>query len=286
MMTLKPTLPHLLVEEQVRAALLEDLGRRGDITTAATIPAHAQAEAVLVSHGPGTIAGIEVARTAFRLMDPDMAFEVLIEDGQVVTADTVLARLTGAAGAMLSAERVALNMLMHLSGVATATAQFAAEIAHTHARICCTRKTFPGLRLLQKYAVKVGGGSNHRFGLDDALLIKDNHIAVVGGVAAAIHAARAAAGHMVMLEVEADTLEQVREAVECAPDVILLDNMRLDMLRQAVALVNGRCRLEASGNVDLTTVRAIAETGVDYISTSRITMAAMPLDMGLDIAIG
>jgi nicotinate-nucleotide pyrophosphorylase (carboxylating) len=212
----------------------------------------------------------------------------------------VLARISGPARGLLSAERVALNFLMHLCGVATYTSKFAAEIAHTRAKVCCTRKTIPGLRALEKYAVRLGGGSNHRYGLDDAILIKDNHIAVSGGVGSAVRAARAYGGHLVKIEVEVDGLDQMREALTASPDVILLDNMGPDLLRQAVA-VNAthwqlsadayaidprRTRLEASGNVSLQTIRAIAETGVDYISTSKITMAAPTLDIGLDVVIG
>ncbi len=247
----------------------------------------------------GVVAGLELARTAFRLVDPSIRFEALVADGGRVAAGTSLARISGPARGLLSAERVALNFLMHLSGVASYTATFAAEIAHTRARICCTRKTIPGLRGLEKYAVRLGGGSNHRYGLDDAVLIKDNHIAVAGGVASAVEAARAYCGHLVKIEIEVDGLEQMREALTASPDVILLDNMGPDLLREAVAINAAhwslspdayaadprRTRLEASGNVSIRTVRGIAESGIDYISTSKITMAAPTLDIGLDIAI-
>ena len=297
--TLRPELPALMVEEQVRSALLEDLGRAGDITTYATIAAEKTATAEMNAREEGVIAGLELARAAFRLIDPAIRFESLVEDGDRVMPGTALARISGPARGLLSAERVALNFLMHLSGVASYTAIFAAEIAHTRAKVCCTRKTIPGLRALEKYAVRLGGGSNHRYGLDDAVLIKDNHIAVSGGLAGAVHAARAYCGHLVKIEIEVDGLEQMREALVAGPDVILLDNMGPEVLRQAVSLNAAhfqlaaedyagdlrRTRLEASGNVNLQTIRAIAETGVDYISTSKITMAAPTLDIGLDVVI-
>lgn len=296
---LRPELPALMVEDQVRAALLEDLGRAGDITTLSTIGPDATASADMRVRDAGVIAGLELARTAFLLIDPSIRFDALAADGDRVAPGTAVARISGRARGLLSAERVALNFLMHLSGIASYTAKFADEIAHTTAKVCCTRKTIPGLRALEKYAVRLGGGSNHRYGLDDAVLIKDNHIAVSGGVAGAIRAARAYCGHLVKVEVEVDGLAQMREALTAAPDVILLDNMGPEMLREAVA-VNAehwklgpadyaadprRTRLEASGNVKIDTIRAIAETGVDYISTSKITMAAPTLDIGLDVTI-
>ena len=297
---LRPELPALMVEEQVRQALLEDLGRAGDITTYATIAPEKTATAEMAAREDGVIAGLELARTAFRLVDPAIRFEALVSDGDRVSSGTSIARVSGPARGLLSAERVGLNFLMHLSGVATYTASFAAEIAHTRARVCCTRKTIPGLRGLEKYAVRLGGGSNHRFGLDDAVLIKDNHIAVAGGVASAVRAARAYCGHLVRIEIEVDGLGQMREALTASPDVILLDNMGPDLLREAVAINAAhwsldesdyasdprRTQLEASGNVNIKTIRAIAEAGVDYISTSKITMAAPTLDIGLDIVIG
>ena len=296
---LRPLLLPLMVEDQVRAALLEDLGRAGDITTYATIGPEKRARAGLNSREDGVVAGMDLARAAFRLVDPSVVFEAMVVDGDRVRPGQALIRVEGPARSILSAERVALNFLMHLSGVATYTARFAAEIAHTHARVTCTRKTLPGLRAVEKYAVRLGGGSNHRFGLDDAILIKDNHIAVAGGVAQAISSARAYAGHLVKIEVEVDTLEQMREALVARPDAILLDNMGPDLLRDAVeinrvhhgldeadyAAAVGRTMLEASGNVNLQTIRAIAESGVDYISTSKVTMAAPTLDIGLDVEI-
>lgn len=294
-----PVLSPLMVEDQVRAALSEDLGRAGDITSQATIAPERSARAELNAREDGVIAGLDLARAAFRLMDPEIRFEAFVKDGDRLAPGTVIARVSGPARAVLSAERVALNFLMHLSGVASYTARFAAEIAHTPARVCCTRKTIPGLRALEKYAVRMGGGSSHRYGLDDAILIKDNHIAVSGGVAGAIHAARAFAGHLVKVEVEVTTLEELEEALEAQPDVILLDNMGPELLRRAVEINRDcaglseatyaadprRVKLEASGNVNIKTVRAIAETGVDYISTSKITMAAPTLDIGLDVVV-
>lgn len=295
----RPTLPPLMVEEQVRAALLEDLGRAGDITTYATIAPERRAVAVMNSREAGVLAGLDLARTAFRLIDPEVEFEPLAKEGDRLHAGSRIARISGPARSVLSAERVALNFLMHLSGVASYTSRFAAEIAHTPARVTCTRKTLPGLRAIEKYAVRLGGGSSHRYGLDDAILIKDNHIAVAGGVARAIVAARAYAGHLVKIEVEVDSLDQMREALTVRPDVILLDNMGPALLAEAVEINRlhaglsvsdyaadpARIRLEASGNVAIGTVRAIAESGVDFISTSKITMAAPTLDIGLDIEI-
>ncbi|WVT74312.1 carboxylating nicotinate-nucleotide diphosphorylase [Sinorhizobium chiapasense] len=296
---LRPELPALMIEDQVRAALTEDLGRAGDITTLSTIGPELTATAGMNARDPGVVAGLDLARAAFHLVDPSIRFEALVEDGDRVAAGTAIARISGRARGLLSAERVGLNFLMHLSGIATYTAKFADEIAHTRAKICCTRKTIPGLRALEKYAVRLGGGSNHRYGLDDAVLIKDNHIAVSGGVASAIHAARAYCGHLVKIEIEVDGLDQMREALTGAPDVILLDNMGPELLREAVAVNRAhwqlsadayaldprRTRLEASGNVKIDTVRVIAESGVDYISTSKITMAAPTLDIGLDVVI-
>lgn len=284
-----PELPQLMIEEQVRAALLEDLGRAGDITSNATIGPEKQATAEMNSREAGIIAGLPLAEAAFRLIDPAIRFEALVSDGARVEPGTMLARISGPARGLLSAERVALNYLMHLSGIATYTALFADAIAHTEARVTCTRKTIPGLRSVEKYAVRCGGGSSHRYGLDDAILIKDNHIAVAGGIAEALKAAKAFAGHLVRIEIEVDTLEQFAEVLKERADVCLLDNMGPDMLREAVAMnaarEGGVITLEASGNVSLDTIKAIAETGVDYISTSKITMAAPTLDIGLDIRV-
>jgi len=284
-----PHLSPLLVSQAVQAALLEDLGRAGDITSQATIPENAVAEAVFATRQAGVLAGLPLAIAAFHEIDPSINFKPLSQDGSILKKPGKIARIKGNARAILAAERVALNFLMRMSGIATYTAQFARRIAHTNAKVCCTRKTVPGHRAFDKYAVKCGGGSNHRFGLDDAILIKDNHIAVAGGVALAIRRARSFAGHMVKLEVEVDTLKQFRSALAAGPDAILLDNMSNAQLVKAVALNQaanaGTIKLEASGNVTLDTIKQIAETGVDYISTSKITMAAPTLDIGLDINI-
>ncbi|MBD1547616.1 carboxylating nicotinate-nucleotide diphosphorylase [Roseibium aggregatum] len=280
-----PVLPRLIVEEAVKAALLEDWGRAGDITSQATIPAEATASAVIAARKPGVLAGLALAESAFRLTDDAVELETVAADGDRLEKGSVVARMSGPARAILSAERVALNFLGHLSGVATATARFADLIAHTKADIVCTRKTTPGLRTFEKYAVRCGGGSNHRFGLDDAILIKDNHVAVAGGVTQAIEAAKAFKGHLVKLEVEVDTLDQLKEALACGPDVILLDNFDPVRLKEAVAITAGRVPLEASGGIEEDTVKAIAESGVDLISSGWITHSAPVLDLGLDIEI-
>ncbi|WP_412049446.1 carboxylating nicotinate-nucleotide diphosphorylase [Hoeflea sp. Naph1] len=280
-----PDLPGLMIEDQVRAALIEDLGRAGDITTSATIGPDKQATAEMNSREIGVIAGLPLAEAAFRLIDPAIRFDRLVQDGARVEPGAAIARISGPARGLLSAERVALNFLMHLSGIATHTARFADAIAHTSARVTCTRKTIPGLRAVEKYAVRCGGGSSHRYGLDDAIMIKDNHIAVAGGIVEALRAAKAFAGHLVKIEIEVDTLEQFEVVLNERADVCLLDNMGPDLLRQAVKMNAGRITLEASGNVTLDTITAIAETGVDYISTSKITMAAPTLDIGLDMVI-
>jgi nicotinate-nucleotide pyrophosphorylase (carboxylating) len=276
-------LPVGLVVEAVRLALAEDLGRAGDITSLATIPADRTASAVIAARRSGVVAGMPFAAEAFRQIDPTVAFMVERDDGVRLEPGAVLARIEGPARAILTAERVALNYLGRLSGIASATADFVAAVAGTGARITDTRKTTPGLRAIEKYAVRCGGGSNHRFGLDDAVLIKDNHIAVAGGVAVAIRRARAAVGHLVMVEVEVDTLAQLAEALAAGPDAVLLDNMSPATLREAVALIAGRCIAEASGGVTLATVRAIAETGVDVVSSGWITHSAPSLDLGLDM---
>lgn len=284
-----PSLPSLMVEDAVRAALLEDLGRAGDITTNATIAPDASANAVLASRQHGVVAGLPLARAAFALIDAGLNFTPRLADGDRVEPGDVIAQIAGNARALLSAERVALNYLMMLSGIATHTARFADVIAHTDAKVCDTRKTLPGHRTFSKYAVRCGGGSNHRYGLDDAILIKDNHIAVSGGVAEAVRNARAYVGHTVKIEIEVDRLDQLRAALPARPDIVLLDNMVPDMLRQAVAINQaengGAVKLEASGGIDLNTIAAIAETGVDFISTSKITMAAPTLDIGLDVVL-
>jgi nicotinate-nucleotide pyrophosphorylase (carboxylating) len=275
--------PQDLIDAAIARALAEDLGDAGDITTAATIPPEAHTRAVIAARKPGTVAGLAIATRVFeRLGAGAVRVSATATDGQAVAAKAVLAEVEGATRAILTAERVALNFLGHLSGIATATAEIVAAVAHTKARICCTRKTTPGLRALEKYAVRCGGGINHRFGLYDAVLIKDNHIAAVGGVAQAIHAARAAVGHMVKIEVEVDRLDQLREALAAAPDVVLLDNMGPAQLKEAVAMVAGRALTEASGSVTAATAGAIAEAGVDLISVGWITHSAPCLDLGLD----
>ena len=280
-----PQLPQLLIDKAVRAALEEDLGLGGDLTSQATLSPGARATATLSSRQPGVIAGLGLAAAAFRLIGDGVIFEPIIADGGAVKEGDVVARVSGNAQLVMSAERVALNFLNHLSGVATLTRAYADAVAGTKARICDTRKTTPGLRAFEKYAVRCGGGSNHRFGLDDAILIKDNHIALAGGAAAAYRAARAFAGHLVAIEIEVDSLEQLAEVLEAGAAIVLLDNMDDATLKQAVAINKGRARLEASGNVRLDRVGAIAATGVDYISTSQITVAAPPLDLGLDVQI-
>lgn len=280
-----PPLPRLLVEPVVRAALLEDLGRAGDVTTDACIPAQARFQAVIASRQPGMIAGIDAAVIAFDLIDPALKVSVERGDGSEVAPGDVVLRLDGSARSILTAERVALNIACRMSGIATATAGLVA-IARQHgkAQIVCTRKTTPGLRALEKHAVRAGGGSNHRFGLDDAVLIKDNHIAVAGGVVPAIRAAKAHAGHMVKIEVEVDTLAQLDAAMAEGVDAVLLDNMTPAMLADAVALVAGRALTEASGRVSQETVGPIAASGVDLISVGWITHSAPILDLGLDAA--
>ena len=278
-----PELPRLLVDRAVEAALLEDLGRAGDITAQATIPREARAIATFVTRRTGVVAGIDFARRAIAMMDPAIRFSELIGDGRRVEPGDVIARVEGSARAVLSAERVALNYLGRLCGIASATRMFADRIAHTETKIVCTRKTTPGLRAFEKYAVRCGGGANHRFGLDDAILIKDNHIAVCGSVAETIRRSRAFAGHLVKIEVEVDTLDQLVEAMTERPDAVLLDNMGPSTLREAVAIVAGRAVTEASGGVGPDTVAAIAEAGVDLISTGWITHSAPVLDIGLDI---
>jgi len=281
MLPLQP-LPAVMLEPIVRAALLEDLGRAGDITTDAVIPAHTNMNGVIAARQPGVIAGADAAVMAFALMDSAVVATIEKPDGSPVKPGDVVIRLSGPARAILSAERVALNLLGHLSGVATATATLVEAVKPHKARIVCTRKTTPGLRALEKHAVRAGGGSNHRFGLDDAVLIKDNHIAVAGGVRAAIERARAGVGHLVKIEIEVDTLAQLDEALSVGADAVLLDNMTPGQLREAVTKVNGRAITEASGGISLATVNAVAASGVDLISTGAITHSAAVLDLGLD----
>ena len=274
----------LIVEPIVRAALLEDLGRAGDITTDAIVPEHAEIEAVIAARQPGVVAGLDAALLAFELLDPGLRIETLRADGARVVRGEMVARIAGRARPVLAAERTALNILCRMSGVATATRTLTDAIAGAKAKIVCTRKTTPGLRTLEKEAVRLGGGANHRFGLDDAMLIKDNHIAMAGGVRAALERARAHAGHLVKIELEVDTLDQLAEALEVGVDAVLLDNMAPETLRRAVAMVDGRAVTEASGRISLDTVAAVAATGVDLISSGWITHSAPILDLGLDIA--
>ncbi len=281
----EPLLPPLQVAEIVRAALKEDLGRAGDITSAATIPADAEARGTFVARKAGVMAGLPLADFAFRQLDDEMRFAAVAADGSRVAEGAMIATVSGNARAMLAGERVALNFLGRLSGIATATAALVDRVKHTRARIVDTRKTTPGLRAFEKYAVRCGGGMNHRFGLDDAILIKDNHIAVAGGVGEAVRRARAYAGHLVKVEVEVANLDQLREALAAGPDVVMFDNMNPADMREGVRLVGGRAITEASGNVTLETVAAIAETGVDLISSGWITHSAPTLDIALDVTI-
>lgn len=277
-----PALPALLIEPLVRAALVEDLGRAGDITTDAIVPATARAETILVARQPGVVAGLDLAATAFRLVDPAIKIEVERPDGTQLAPGDRIATIAGPARGMLTAERVALNFLGHLSGVASAAATLVEAVRGHKARICCTRKTMPGMRAVQKYAVRVGGGSNHRFGLDDAVLIKDNHVAVAGGIGPAIRAAREGVGHLVKIEVEVDTLAQLDEAMAIGVDAVLLDNMTPEQLTQAVRTIDGRAIAEASGRITPQTAPAIAASGVDLISAGWLTHSVSVLDIGLD----
>ncbi len=279
-------LPDAVVEPLVRAALAEDFGRGGDVTSAALIPPETRLTAVFAARAEGRMAGLACARLAIAALDPDAHFAAAVSDGDDFEAGATLARVEANARALLSAERVALNFLGRLCGVATLTRAYVRETEGTRARIVCTRKTTPGLRVLEKYAVRCGGGLNHRFGLDDAILIKDNHIAALAGhndpVAEAVRRAKAAAGHLMQVEIEVDRLDQLDQALGAGPDVILLDNFSLEDLREAVRRTAGRVRLEASGGVTLQTVRTIAETGVDAISVGALTHSAPVLDIGLD----
>lgn len=278
-----PPLPKHLVVDAVRSALKEDLGIAGDITTNATVTAGTRSEALLAARRPGVVAGVALGEAAFLELDPSCAFSVEIEDACAVAAGGVIARIAGLSRALLSAERVALNFVGRMSGIATLTHRYVDAVAGTRAKILDTRKTTPGLRAFEKYAVLCGGGHNHRAGLFDAVLIKDNHIVAAGGITAAINAARAAAGHMTKIEVEVDTLEQLKLAMAENVDCVLLDNMQPATLRQAVEIVAGRCLTEASGGVNLDTVRLVAETGVDLISVGALTHSAPVLDLGLDL---
>ena len=275
-------LPDLLIDPTVRAALAEDLGRAGDVTAQACIDADAVMSVVFATRQSGVVAGLACARLAILALDPEASFEAVVADGASVEAGDVLAKVTGNARAILSAERTALNLMGRLSGVATLTRAYVDRTEGTKARIVDTRKTTPGLRHLEKYAVRCGGGVNHRFGLDDAILIKDNHVAACGGVANALKRARAFAGHLTKVELEVDSLEQLAEALPHGADVIMLDNFSPDDLKKAVAMAGGMVVLEASGGVNLQTVRAIAESGVQVISVGALTHSAPVLDIGLD----
>lgn len=277
-------LPRLIIEPVVRATLLEDLGHRGDITSDAIVPPGALAQLQLRSREVGVLAGLDLARLSFELIDPSIQFKALLADGARLQPGDCIADISGSARTILTAERSALNFLGMLSGVASVTARIADAIAPHGSRLTCTRKTLPGLRALQKYAVRVGGGSNHRFGLDDAILIKDNHIAIAGDLPTAVRRAQAAAGHMVQIEVEVDTLEQLEQALDLNVAIVLLDNMDLPTLHQAVAMAKGRAITEASGRVNESTAAAIAATGVDLIAVGWITHSAPVLDIGLDVA--
>ncbi|MBI1197426.1 MAG: carboxylating nicotinate-nucleotide diphosphorylase [Phenylobacterium sp.] len=275
-------LPDIFFTQVIRTALAEDLGRAGDITASACVPADARLTADFATRRGGVVAGLACIRLTLAELDPTATFDALTEDGQAVPAATTLARVSGNARAILTAERTALNLLGRLCGIATLTQDYVDAVGGTHARITDTRKTTPGLRALEKYAVRCGGGVNHRFGLDDAILIKDNHVAACGSVGEAIRRAKAAAGHLVKVEVEVDSLVQLQEALAHDPDVIMLDNFSLEDLREAVATADGRVLLEASGGISLEGVRAIAETGVDVISVGALTHSVRVLDIGLD----
>lgn len=277
-----PALPRVMIEPLVRMALLEDIGRAGDLTTDAIVPAGHRATVLLVARQQGTVAGLDLARLAFQLIDPAIEIQVAHDDGAVVEPGDVIATLSGPVRGILTAERVALNFLCHLSGIATATASVVAAVRDYKAKIVCTRKTTPGLRAIEKYAVRVGGGSNHRFGLDDAVLIKDNHVAIAGGVTEALRRAKNCVGHLVKIELEVDTLDQLREALDQGIDAVLLDNMSPDTLREAVAMVAGRAVTEASGRITPATAPSVASTGVDLISIGWLTHSVGILDIGLD----
>jgi nicotinate-nucleotide pyrophosphorylase (carboxylating) len=274
----------LEIEAAVTRALEEDLGRAGDITSAATVPEDAPGRAVVVAREAGVIAGLPLVAAAFQKLSPGVDIVPHGRDGAAIAAGAKLMTISGKARAILSAERVGLNFLGHLSGIATATAAFVKRIAHTKARIVCTRKTTPGLRALEKYAVRCGGGYNHRFGLDDAILIKDNHIAVAGGIEAVLRRAKQAAGHLVKIEIEVDSLDQLEQVLAVGiADVVLIDNFDLAAMKKAVAMVAGRVVIEASGGITLDSAAAIAETGVDYLSSGALTHSVQSLDVGLDI---
>ncbi|MCA8882658.1 MAG: carboxylating nicotinate-nucleotide diphosphorylase [Rhodobacteraceae bacterium] len=276
-------LPLVILEPLVRAALIEDLGPNGDVTTRAVIAPDTTYEARIVAREPGVVSGLDLARLAFHLVDPDLKVAARCTDGQHCPPGEVLMEVSGRAASILSGERVALNFMGRLMGIATQTAAFVAETRGTHTRITCTRKTTPGLRAVEKLAVLHGGGSNHRYGLSDAILIKDNHIAAAGGIAAVLKAARAAASHMMRIEIEVDTLAQLDEVLATGgADVVLLDNMDTATLTDAVARVGGRLVTEASGNMRLARIAEVAATGVDFISVGALTHSVKVVDIGLD----
>ncbi len=278
-----PTLPDMILEPLVRAALMEDLGSNGDITTLTVIPEGTQYTARLNAREDAVVSGMQVAELAFRLVDPSLQITSLVVDGQRCAKGETLMEIRGSAASILSGERVALNFAGRLTGVATKTAALVAETKGTKARITCTRKTTPGLRLVEKQAVLHGGGFNHRFSLSDAILIKDNHIAAAGGIAAVLRATKSRASHMMKVEIEVDRLDQLTEVLDVGgADVVLLDNMSVETLAKAVAMVDGRLVTEASGNVTRETVAAIAATGVDYISSGALTHSYRTIDLGLD----
>jgi nicotinate-nucleotide pyrophosphorylase (carboxylating) len=277
-----PSLPDIMIEPLVRTALLEDLGRAGDLTTDAIVPADSRATTLLVARQAGVVAGLDLARLAFLLIDPAIEMRVERNDGAALEPGDVIAAISGPARGILTAERVALNFLCRLSGIASATASIVAAIGDHKARVVCTRKTTPGLRAIEKYAVRVGGGSNHRFGLDDAVLIKDNHVAIAGSVSEALKRAKRNTGHLVKIELEVDTLDQLRDALDEGVDAVLLDNMTPDVLAKAVAMVAGRAITEASGRITPATAPQIAATGVDLISIGWLTHSVAILDVGLD----
>jgi nicotinate-nucleotide pyrophosphorylase (carboxylating) len=276
-------LPESVVRDMVARALAEDVGP-GDVTTLATIDTDAQCRASIEARASGVIAGIPIARHTFLAVDSQITFDALVDDGDDISAGRAIAQLAGSTRAVLIAERTALNFLQRLSGIATLTRAYVGAVVGTGARIVDTRKTAPGLRLLDKYAVQMGGGSNHRVGLFDGVLIKDNHLRAVGGVGEAVRRARSAAHHLIRVEVEVQTLDEVEEALEARADVILLDNMELSDVREAVGLVAGRCEVEVSGGVGLDSVRELAECGVEYISVGALTHSAPALDLSLEIA--
>ena len=275
-------LPDAIVREIVARALAEDVGS-GDITTLATVDEAARSQAEIVAKEKGLIAGLSVARATFRALDPEVSFQADSSDGQRVIEGQAVASLAGRTRAILTAERVALNFLQRMSGIATLTARYVSAVEGTKARICDTRKTAPGLRVLDKYAVRMGGGWNHRTGLFDGVLVKDNHIRVAGGIAEAVRRARASSHHLVRIEVEAQSLQQVEEAIAAGVDVIMLDNFQPADMARAVELIGGRCEVEASGGITLETVRTVAECGVDYISVGALTHSAPALDLSLEI---